>query len=112
MVNLPFPTSLNRAKSPSDETPLTTPQLHNSHLASRSMPYDKIDANKKPDLAIPYLLRPTRESLNSAIDSWAKICGADVVDSVGTDGGEKQIVVVDFSKDGEPILHLGKSMRL
>lgn len=80
---------------------LTKPQLHNSHLASRSMPYDEFDANKKPDLAIPYLLRPTRESLDSALDSWAKICGADIVDSVGADGGEKQIIVVDFSKDGE-----------
>ena len=65
------------------------------------MPYDELDASKKPDLAIPYLLRPTRESLNSAIDSWAKICGADVVHGAGVEGGEKQVILMDFAKDGK-----------
>lgn len=68
-------------------------QLHNSHLASRSMPYDS-----KADLAIPYLLRPTRNSLDGALDTWAKVCGAEVVDQMDTSGG-KQIVVVDAAKD-------------
>lgn len=68
-------------------------QLHNSHLASRSLPYDR-----KADMSIPYLLRPTRESLDSAVDAWAKLCGAEVVSDV-TDKSGKSVVLLEVSKD-------------
>ena len=68
-------------------------QLHNSHLASRSLPYAQ-----KADLSIPYLLRPTRESLDSAVNTRAQICGAEVVSDV-TDKSGKTVVLLEVSND-------------
>lgn len=94
------PVLIDRMSCDSDGRAALTIQLHNSHLASRSLPY-----SSKADLSIPYLLRPTRGSLESAIDSWAKICGAEVVDSASSSAGEKQIIVVEVSKDDGKLDH-------
>jgi len=73
---------------------LANMQLHNSHLASRSLPY-----SQKADLSIPYLLRPTRESLDSAVNAWAQLCGAEVVSDVTDDKSGKTVVLLEVSKD-------------
>jgi hypothetical protein len=69
-------------------------QLHNSHLASRSLPYAQ-----RADLSIPYLLRPTRESLDSAVNTWAQLCGAEVVSDVTDAQSGKTVVLLEVSKD-------------
>jgi hypothetical protein len=49
-------------------------------------------------MSIPYLLRPTRESLDSAVDTWAKLCGAEVVSDVSDQSG-KSVVLLEVSKE-------------
>jgi hypothetical protein len=54
---------------------------------------------QKADLSIPYLLRPTKESLDSAINAWAQLCGAEVVSDVSDDNTGKTVVLLDVSKE-------------
>ncbi|KAK4685939.1 hypothetical protein P7C73_g4196, partial [Tremellales sp. Uapishka_1] len=65
--------------------------LHESHLAKLSVP-------PKPSLHIPYLLRPRRFALDGAIDSWAQLCGAEVVDSLDVDSEYRKVVKVDAKR--------------
>jgi hypothetical protein len=44
---------------------------------------------------IPYLLRPSLPQLDSAIEDWADICGADVVNAIDEKSENKQVVIVD-----------------
>ncbi|RXK36546.1 hypothetical protein M231_06205 [Tremella mesenterica] len=43
--------------------------LHQSHLSSLPLP-------ASPDLHVPYLVRPSRSSLDASLEEWALVCGA------------------------------------
>lgn len=54
-----------------------------------SLPY----SSSKADLHIPYLIKPTRESLDSSVQGWAKKCGAELIDEYATpEKGQKTMV--------------------
>lgn len=54
------------------------------------------------DLRIPYLLRPSKESLDGAVEDWAKICGAEISSSVDDLVDGKNVIKMDItSDDGE-----------
>jgi hypothetical protein len=44
-------------------------------------------------------LRPTKESLDNAINAWAQLCGAEVVSDVSDDDTGKTVVLLEVSKE-------------
>ncbi len=55
--------------------------------------------SSEADLKIPYLLRPSKDLLDSAVDEWAKICGAEVSSSTNDLGDGKNVIKMDLSAD-------------
>jgi hypothetical protein len=44
-------------------------------------------------------LRPTKESLDNAVNAWAQLCGAEVVSDVSDDNTGKTVVLLEVSKE-------------
>lgn len=57
-----------------------------------------IASSSKPDLHIPYLVKPTREAFDTAIHEWALICGATVADDVRAQPSGKSILMLDAQR--------------
>jgi hypothetical protein len=55
----------------------------------------------KAALHIPYLVRPARDTLDTAVSSWAQRCGAELVESTDGSGEVKEIVYVNAAQGGE-----------
>lgn len=55
----------------------------------------------KADLHVPYLVRPGRDALDSAVQTWAQRCGADLVESLDESSGERKLVYVNAKHGGE-----------
>lgn len=74
----------------------TSLQLHQSHLSSLSLPFPSAD------LHIPYLVRPGRQTFDSAIEEWAQVCGAELLDDFEGVGVGKAVIRLSAEKgDGE-----------
>lgn len=71
---------------------LTHWQLHQSRISSLRLP------GSKADLHIPYLIRPTKSIIDTAVDEWAKVCGADIVSSTAELNG-KSVVQLDVDSE-------------
>lgn len=71
-------------------------QLHQTHLDKMSLPYESSEAG----LHVPYLIKPTVESLDASVQSWAKHCGAEVVDQHSRRSNDKRSVVYYNSERG------------
>ncbi|GFZ48743.1 hypothetical protein JCM24511_06492 [Saitozyma sp. JCM 24511] len=78
-------------------------ELHQSHIPSLSLP------QSEADLHIPYLVRPTRTLLDSAVDEWAKICGAEITHDLDSAEG-KSIVKLDIAKDDNTLTTLSSRL--
>jgi hypothetical protein len=55
----------------------------------------------KADFHVPYLVRPDRESLDASVQSWARRCGAELVESLGESTGDRKLVYVNAEHGGE-----------
>ncbi|CAD6586053.1 MAG: hypothetical protein TREMPRED_004322 [Tremellales sp. Tagirdzhanova-0007] len=70
-------------------------ELHQSHLSSLSLP-----STLPADLHIPYLLRPSQQKLHVAIEEWAQVCGADVLDDFEkAEGGGKTVTRITAKRN-------------
>ncbi|KAK1921992.1 hypothetical protein DB88DRAFT_512431 [Papiliotrema laurentii] len=67
--------------------------LHQSRVSGLRLP--STDA----DLSIPYLVRPSKEGLDEAIDEWAQICGAQVVADTRSLKDGKNVIKMDVSAE-------------
>jgi 4-hydroxy-3-methylbut-2-enyl diphosphate reductase IspH len=53
-------------------------------------------------------LRPTKESLDNAVNAWAQLCGAEVVSDVSDDNSGKTVILLEVSKEhGTSALFIG-----
>ncbi|BEJ11745.1 hypothetical protein CspHIS471_0202050 [Cutaneotrichosporon sp. HIS471] len=67
-------------------------ELHQAQIKKISLPLD----SSKADLHVPYLIRPTREGLDTSVQSWAEKCGAKLVDdSANAEKGQRTLVYLN-----------------
>ena len=55
----------------------------------------------KADLHIPYLVRPVRDALDTAVESWARRCGADLVSEYDPSSEDRKLIYLNAEHGGE-----------
>ncbi|GMK56367.1 hypothetical protein CspeluHIS016_0302070 [Cutaneotrichosporon spelunceum] len=74
-------------------------ELHQTQIKKISLPLD----SSKADLHIPYLIRPTREALDTSVQSWAENCGAELIDDSATPEKGQRTLVYIHAEHGKDI---------
>lgn len=68
---------------------LANTKLHQTQVDKISLPL----VPSKAALHVPYLIRPTRESLDNSVKAWAERCGAELIDEyAAAEKGQRTLV--------------------
>jgi hypothetical protein len=74
-------------------------ELHQTQIKKISLPLD----SSKADLHVPYLIRPTKEALDSSVQNWAEKCGAELIDDYAAPEKGQRTLVYFNAEHGKAI---------